>query len=49
MVTAEVTISKKDLIGLKYPMSLVGVGWETYEEISEELGESTSLHLIFNK
>lgn len=49
MVTAEVTISKKDLVGLKYPMSLVGVGWETYEEISEELGESTPLHLTFNK
>lgn len=49
MVTAEVTISKNDLIGLKYPMELIGIDWETYKKISEELGESTSLHLIFNK
>ena len=49
MVTAEITVSKKDLIGLRFPMSLVGVDCETYEEISEELGESTSLHLTFNK
>lgn len=49
MVTAEVTISKKDLVGLKYPMSLVGIEWETYAKISEELNESTSLHLTFNK
>jgi len=49
MVTAEITISKKDLLGLKNPMTLVGVDWETYEEISQELGESTSLHLTFDK
>ena len=48
MVTAEVTFSKNDLLGLKNPMTLIGVDWETYEEISEELGESTSLHLTFN-
>ena len=49
MITAEVTISKNDLLGLKNPMTLVGIDWETYEEISEELGESTSLHLTFDK
>lgn len=49
MITAEVTISKNDLLGLKNPMTLVGINWETYEEISEELGESTSLHLTFDK
>jgi Uma2 family endonuclease len=49
MVTAEITISKQDLLKLKNPMSLVGVDWETYEEISEELGESTPLHLTFDK
>lgn len=49
MVTAEVTISKKDFVGLKHPMSLVGIDWDTYEEISEELGEATSLHLTFDK
>lgn len=49
MVTAEVTFSKKDLVGLKYPMALVGIDWETYKEISEELGESSSLHLTFNR
>lgn len=49
MITAEITFSKKDLLGLKNPMTLFGVDWETYEEISEELGESTSLHLTYNK
>lgn len=49
MVTAEVTISKNDLLGLRNPMTLVGIDWETYQEISEELGESASLHLTFNK
>ncbi len=49
MVTAEVTISKDDLLGLRNPMTLVGIDWETYEEISEELGESASLHLTFDK
>ena len=49
MVTAEVAISKKDLLGLRNPMTLVGIDWETYEEISEEHGESTSLHLTFDQ
>ncbi len=30
-------------------MTLFGIDWETYEEISEELGESRSLHLTFDK
>lgn len=49
MVTAEISFSRKDLVGLKHPMSLVGVDWETYEEISEELGERAPLHLTFDK
>jgi Uma2 family endonuclease len=49
MVTAEITISKEDLLGLRNPMTLIGVDWEIYEEVSEELGETTSLHLTFNK
>ncbi len=40
MVTAEITFSKAELSSLRYPMTLVGVGWNTYEDISEELGES---------
>lgn len=49
MVTAEITISAKELLNLKYPMEYIGLGWETYEDISEELGESSSLHITFNK
>lgn len=49
MVTAEVTISKNDLTGLNYPMELIGIDWETYKKISEELGESTPLHLTYRK
>ena len=49
MVTAEITFSRNDLLGLQNPMTLFGVDWETYEEISEEIGESTSLHLTFSK
>jgi Uma2 family endonuclease len=49
MVTAEISFSRKDLVGLKHPMSVVGVDWETYEEISEELGERAPLHLTFDK
>lgn len=49
MVTAEVTFSKQDLIGLKYPMEVAGVDWQSYKEISEELGESGSVLLTFNK
>lgn len=49
MVTAEVTISKETLSRLKHPMQLVGIDWETYKKISEELGESTSFHLTYSK
>lgn len=49
MITAEVKFSRKELVALKYPMELVGVDWATYEEISEEIGESSPLHLIFNR
>ncbi len=49
MITAEVTFSRNELLALKYPMEFVGIDWQTYEEISEEIGESSPLHLTFNK
>ncbi len=49
MITAEVTFSKNELLGLKYPMEFVGIDWQTYEEISEELGESNLLQLTYKK
>ncbi len=48
MITAEVTFSRESLINLKHPMEFVGIDWQTYERISEELGESSSLHLTYN-
>lgn len=30
-------------------MQYIGIDWNTYEQISEELGESTSLHLFYEK
>lgn len=49
MVTAEITFSREQLLGLNHPIEWFGVNWQTYEDISEELGESTSLHLTYNK
>lgn len=49
MITAEVTFSREKLLSLKHPMEYVGIDWQTYEDISEELGESTPLHLTYNK
>lgn len=49
MITAEVTISAEKLRNLKHPMQYVGVDWITYEQISEELGESSSHHLFYDK
>lgn len=49
MITAEVTISTEKLRDLRHPMQFVGIDWETYERISEELGESSSLHLTYKK
>jgi Uma2 family endonuclease len=49
MITAEITFSRKDLVGLKHPMEIVGVDWETYREISKELGERSPLHLTYKK
>lgn len=49
MITAEVTFSRERLLSLKYPMEYIGIDWQTFEDISEELGESTSLHLTYNK
>lgn len=47
MITAEITISTEDLLKLKYPMQYVGLDWETYERISDELGASNPLHLTY--
>ncbi len=49
MVTAEITISKEQIFNLKYPMEIIGIDWETYEEISEEIGESNPVHLTYDK
>jgi Uma2 family endonuclease len=49
MVTAEITFSRNELVSLKHPMELVGVDWQTYEEISAELGETNPLHLTYHK
>ena len=34
---------------MKYPMEFFGIDWKTYEQISEELGESNFLHLVYKK
>ena len=49
MVTAEVTIPTEKLRNLKHPMQYIGIDWDTYEQISEELGESNSLHLFYDR
>lgn len=49
MITAEVTFSRDELVSLKYPMQYVGIDWDTYEDISEEIGESSPVHLTYNK
>jgi len=48
MITAEVTFSRDELVGAKYPMQYVGIDWDTYEDISEEIGESSPVHLTYN-
>ena len=49
MITAEVTFSRNELLSLKHPMEYVGIDCQTYEDISVELGEPTSLHLTYSK
>jgi len=49
MVTAETTFSRKELLALKTPMTLFGIGWATYEEISQEVGANRSLHITFDR
>ncbi|MCW5959520.1 MAG: Uma2 family endonuclease [Pyrinomonadaceae bacterium] len=48
MITAEVTFSKENLVGLKYPMQYSGIDWQTYREIANEIGETRSLQLIYH-
>jgi Uma2 family endonuclease len=47
MITAEVTFPREKLLNLKYPVEYVELDWDTYLDLSEDLGESTSLHLTF--
>lgn len=49
MITAEVTFSRNHLLSLKYPTQYVGIDWQTYEEISAEIGESSHLQLTYKK
>lgn len=49
MVTAEITISKEQLLSFTQPMQFVGIDWQTYEAISDELGESSPIHLSYEK
>jgi Uma2 family endonuclease len=49
MITAEVTFSREELLSLKYPMEYVGIDWQTYEEISKEIGESRAVQLTYKK
>ena len=48
MITAEVTFSRDELVSVKYPMQYVGIDWQTYEDISEEIGESSPVHLTYD-
>ena len=41
MITAEVTFSREELVSVRHPMEFVGIDWQTYEEISAEIGESS--------
>lgn len=47
MITAEVTFSKERLLSFKYPMQYAGIDWKTYEDISEEIGDSRAVQLTF--
>ena len=49
MVTAEVTFSREALVSLKHPMQYVGIDWHTYTDISEEIGESSPVHLTYDR
>ncbi len=49
MITAEVTFSRNELLGLKHPMQFVGIDWQTYEGISAEIGESRAIQLTYKK
>ncbi len=49
MITAEVTFSKERILSYKYPMEYIGIDWQTYEAIAEEIGESRAVQLTYNK
>ncbi|HQU85392.1 MAG TPA: Uma2 family endonuclease [Pyrinomonadaceae bacterium] len=49
MITAEVTFTREALVSLKHPMQYVGIDWQTYEEICEEIGKSSSINITYNK
>ena len=49
MITAEVTFSRDELVGIKHPMQYVGIDWDTYEDICEEIGDSEAIRLTYKK
>ncbi|MGH9947135.1 MAG: Uma2 family endonuclease [Pyrinomonadaceae bacterium] len=49
MVTAEITITREQLVSISQPMQYVGLNWDAYKAISEELGESRTVHLTYEK
>lgn len=49
MVTAQVTITREQLLSITQPAQFIGIDWETYEAIADELGESRPVVLTFQK
>ena len=49
MITAEVTFSKDKLVSIKHPMQYIGIDWDTYEDICEEIGDSEAIRLTYKK
>lgn len=49
MVTAEFTVTKDQLLRITHPVQYLGIDWDTYLAISEELGENRPLILTFEK
>ncbi len=37
------------MVGIKHPMQYVGIDWDTYEDICEEIGDSEAIRLTYKK
>lgn len=48
MVTLEVQLSKEQMLGFTHTVQYVGMKWEAYEAISEELGENSPIHITYH-